>query len=294
MSLEQKLIGWTGPSSDTEQEKQERTERMVREAIQEHPPLRDCALRVYAKGSYANNTNVRGDSDVDIAVECTEAMYWGEAAPGAHPPLGSYTGLWTPARLRDELGAALMRKFGNAVDASGSTALQIHSSSTRVDADVVPCFSYRYYFSPNSSRVGTKIFKKDGSSIVNYPAQQLENGKAKNLRTGYVFKKATRVLKRVENAMVQAQVFGAVPSYLIECLAYNCPDPVFSGSTWTETMRAALVHIWNSLDGEEPTDSADRWREVNDCFYLFHSSQRWTRVDGRSFAHAAWNYLGLS
>ena len=34
MSLEDTLSGWTGPSSDTEQEKQERTVRMIREAIE--------------------------------------------------------------------------------------------------------------------------------------------------------------------------------------------------------------------------------------------------------------------
>lgn len=35
MSLEEKLKGWTGPSSTTEQEKQERVERMIRQAVKE-------------------------------------------------------------------------------------------------------------------------------------------------------------------------------------------------------------------------------------------------------------------
>ncbi len=33
MSLEEKLFGWTGPSSDTEKAKQDRTERMIRDLI---------------------------------------------------------------------------------------------------------------------------------------------------------------------------------------------------------------------------------------------------------------------
>lgn len=37
MLSETTLSGWTGPSSATEQEKQERTERMVRAAIKDHP-----------------------------------------------------------------------------------------------------------------------------------------------------------------------------------------------------------------------------------------------------------------
>jgi len=52
-----------------------------------------------------------------------------------------------------------------------------------------------------------------------------------------------------------------------------------------------LLHIWNSLQGDEPTSS--RWLEVNECFYLFHQNQKWTREDGRDFSKAAWNYFGF-
>ena len=90
MRLEDQLKGWTGPSSPTEQDKQDRTERMVREAVAAHKAFAGCSLTVYAKGSYANNTNVRTDSDVDIAVQCHEAEYWDEATPGTHKSSGSY------------------------------------------------------------------------------------------------------------------------------------------------------------------------------------------------------------
>lgn len=291
MSLEDKLSGWTGPSSSTEQDKQDRTERMIRQAIDSHDPFNNCSLKVFAKGSYANNTNVRSDSDVDIAVECTECHYWEESEKGNHLPSGPYEGIWTPAKLRAELLSAMNAKFPGQVDSSGSTAIQINSNSARVDADVVPCFSYRYYMS-HGTRNGTKIFKTDGSSIVNYPNQQKENGTAKNNRTGYAYKKGARLLKRIENAMAQDGTFRELPSFFMECLAYNCPDNVFSHLTWTERLRAMLVHIWNSLQGdEEPTSG--RWKEVNEYFFLFHINQKWTRKDGRDFAKAAWNYFGF-
>ena len=295
MSLEQQLAGWTQPSSDSEHEKQERTERMVREAIDKHPPFADCRLRVYAKGSYANNTNVRADSDVDIAVECTEAEYWDEEIPGVHNPSGVYAGVWTPEKLRQELSAALVRKFTNSVDTSATTAIRVHSNSVRIDADVVPCFQYRHYFSNGTTLVGTKIFKTDANSMVNYPEQQLVKGREKNQRTGNVYKKTVRILKRAENVMVQAGIGAALASYFIECLTYNCPDAIFSRSTWTEITQAALIHIWNSLQcDEEPSESSVRWRESNECFNLFDPGQKWTRSDGRSFAQAAWNYLNFS
>lgn len=290
MSLENQLSGWTGPSSDTEKEKQERTERMIRQAIDAHAPFNSCTLNVYAKGSYANNTNVRADSDVDIAVECTKALYWSEQRKGLFVPNGQYKGEWTPAKLRTELLAALREKFTDQVDGTGSTAIQINSGSARVDADVVPCFSFRYYFE-HVSRPGTKIFKTDGNSLVNYPAQQLENGIAKNNRTGYAYKKGVRLLKRIENAMAKDGTFRDLPSFFIECLAFNCPDSVFGYSTWTECLRAMLLHIWQNLQGEEP--EAERWVEANRCFFLFHPDQKWSRDDGREFAKAAWNYIGF-
>lgn len=290
MSIEDKVSGWTGPSSNTEKDKQDRTERMIREAINAHTPFRNCSLKVFAKGSYANNTNVRSDSDVDIAVECTDVLYWKESEKGIHTPGNRYEGIWTPEKLRAELTTAMKAKFPGQVDSSGAIAIQVNSSSARVDADVVPCFSFRYYMR-SGTRDGTKIFKKDGSSIVNYPVQQMNNGTAKNNATNYAYKKGARLLKRIENEMVSDGYFRELPSFFLECLAYNCPNHTFSRSTWTECLRSMLFHIWDNLQGDEPDEG--RWLEVNECFFLFHSDQKWTRADGREFAKAAWNYFGF-
>ncbi len=288
MSLEDQLTGWTKPSSDTEKDKQDRTERMICQAIDSHAPFNDCSLNVYAKGSYANNTNVRTDSDVDIAVECTDVLYWEEAEKGIHTPSEKYEGVWTPSKLRAELVAAMRGQFSNQVDDSGSTAIQINSSSARVDADVVPCFSYRYYMK-HGSRDGTKIFKTQSGSIVNHPKQQFEYGIEKNKDTGHRYKKGVRLLKRIENKMLEDGAFRELPSYFIESLAFNCPNSVFDSSTWTDRLRGMLFHIWDQLQGDEP--DTERWVEANDCFYLFHSNQKWTRNDGQEFAKAAWNYF---
>ena len=80
-------------------------------------------------------------------------------------------------------------------------AIGVASSSARVDADVVPCFTYEYHFGLGNCREGTRIFKKDGSWIENYPQQHLDYGRAKNQRTNHQFKKVVRILKRVGNAM---------------------------------------------------------------------------------------------
>jgi len=289
------LAGWTGPSSDTEQDKQERTERMIREAITAHPALEGFDFDVYTKGSYANKTNVRTDSDVDVVVECREVTYWEEfdaTKPGRPSSMSAYEGEWTPAKLRSEVRKALEVKFPGEVT-SGSTAFEIDSSSARVDADVVPCFSYRMYFSDGTYRDGTKLFKKDGTAIVNYSKLQLKNGGEKDKRTGGNYKKAVRILKRLENVLVSAGLAKEVPSYLMECLIYNCPDRYFTRSSWRSVMQGCLADIYNYLRIAEPVEEADRWVEVNGAKFLFSNQQKWNRAEVFTFAKVAWDYMGF-
>jgi hypothetical protein len=220
-------------------------------------------------------------------------MYYKEQEPGSKPAGNPYIGIWTPSYLRSELKKALIAKFGDQVDDSGSTAFKINSSTARVDADAVPCFNYRHYFTSGTHRSGAKVFKKNGDSLENYSQQQLDKGSAKDGRTNGDYKKVVRIMKRIENLMVQDDVHKVVPSFFMECLVYNCPDEIFRRSTWTDAVKGVIYHIWNDLEGDEPADNSKRWLEVNECKYLFSEAQDWNRKDGRAFAQAAWTYLEL-
>ena len=65
---EQTFRNWSKPSSKTESTKAENAERMIRTAINNSQILSAKDISVIPQGSYRNNTNVREDSDVDIAV----------------------------------------------------------------------------------------------------------------------------------------------------------------------------------------------------------------------------------
>ena len=67
------LAAASAPASATEEAQRDRTETRIRDAIARAPDI-PSSVRVYAKGSYANNTNVRRDADVDIAVEWTDTF----------------------------------------------------------------------------------------------------------------------------------------------------------------------------------------------------------------------------
>lgn len=93
--------------------------------------------------------------------------------------------------------------------------------------------------------------------------------------------------------MVEKGLHREVQSFFVECLVYNCPDTTFMESTWVDKIRGVVAYVRDGLQGEEPSDSSDKWLEVSRCKYLFAPVQKWTRADGRDFAKAAWEHLGL-
>lgn len=283
------LREWARPSSDTEGEKCERAERMIRSAINLYPGFTGSRPKVYAKGSYANNTNVRLDSDVDVVVEWKRAFYYdGRNVPSFTPAAANIVSTSDQFGLfKLHVHVALIKKFGvDAID-PGNKAFDVHENTARVDADVVPCWEYRQYYGrgPEDFVAGTLLIADDGKEIVNWPAQQRIHGNRKNVSTAGRYKFLTRSWKRLRNEMVARGIPAAVPirSYLIECLLYNVPDEDFAGPSFLVALRRALAEIVVRI-------SAD-WVEVNNLKWLFADDQPWTLAQAKSFALSALIYL---
>ena len=81
---ESQLEGFTKPISDTENQRCENMIKMVKEAIQDYYiETRDNKMNlsdyeIFLQGSYANNTNVKQNSDVDICVMYKNTTQYGE------------------------------------------------------------------------------------------------------------------------------------------------------------------------------------------------------------------------
>lgn len=289
------LSTWIKPSSDSEQDRQERAERMVRNAIDAHPAFRGVKLRVYPKGSYPNNTNVRLDSDVDVVVQCREVLYYGHHQTIApfFDPGGPYQGPWTPTRWRAEVQSALVNYFGGAeVDATGEVAILVRERpGSRPSTDVVPSFDYRLYWDQTGASFsdGSTVFKRtSGAQIVNWPDQQLILGRDKNDRTNRRYKSFVRALKNAENALCETKVLQPVPSYLMECLVYNVRDQTLTSGDLVEGFKATLVELYAGL-----TDSSvhSLWVEPNCIKLLFGSHQKWSVADATALVLQTWNLL---
>jgi len=290
------LKQWIKPSSDDEQEQQARAERMVRDAIKAHAAFKGSDVSIYTKGSYPNNTNVRRDSDVDVVVELRDCVYY-DPLPGVTLSAATkgtpYSGSWTPAKWRSEVRTALVNQFGRDVDASGKIAINIAAvQGSRPSADVVPSFAFHRYDDADGKvvHVGSCVFPSGSvTKIVNWPQQQLDNGRAKNKATGGRYKDYVRTLKNAENTLAAKGTIQDLPSYLMECLGYNIPNRVLRERDLDAGFRATLVNLWQRLkDGSAAEDMV----EPNELKWLFKGGQKWSTDDAKSLVLKTWNYLG--
>ncbi|CAM5587445.1 Cyclic dipyrimidine nucleotide synthase [Streptomyces alboniger] len=281
---------WKSPPSSTEQLRLERAERMVRAAVAAYGPFRGLEMKVDAKGSYPNSTNVRGDSDVDTKIQVNNP-YYVNGSPSWDPPVGRGEpplAVWPPDQLREHAHAALADFFGR-VDADHNVAFYVPEvAGSRPSIDVVPCFKYQQFRDCRWIE-GSIVHARDGQQIINWPELQLANGCAKNIRTGHRYKIAVRVLKNVENNLADEGVIAALPSYFSECLIYNVPDDVLKAGSLDAAVRNSLNYLSTALDS---FIKALLMVEPNDVKKLFEPGQKWNEKDALDLIEGAWRYLG--
>ena len=296
---------WTKPASDTEAEKQGNAQRMIRDAINSHEPLRTVSPKIIVQGSYRNNTNVRQDSDVDICVCCMSPFFYDYTfADYTAGEAKNVTAGYTFQQFKNDVGAALVKKFGRPQVNRGTKAFDVHANTYRVDADVVATFAHRRfqkkaynylaggYVYPYTEPEGTQFFPDGGGgAIVNWPEQHYTSGVAKNKATSFRFKSSVRALKNLKYDMeangnpAQKQAAKQAPSYLVECLEYNVP--AFADTDCYSMVRDVIAFCFHTTKTDE---TCKAWLEVNRMKWLFHATQPWTRVKANTFLLEAWRY----
>lgn len=195
-------------------------------------------IKLFVQGSYANNTNVRTESDVDVAVIQEETFLPEYRKDSAYPQSGADYG-FTPApaaakTFKDEVQEALKCKFGTDVERKNKS-IKVHGNTYRKDADTVPCRRYRDYrqdYRRDASNFvgGVVIYPDNGGMIINYPEQHIANGRKKNNDTNHHYKKMVRIMKKMrylmEDSYITAYSSAAknVSSFMLESLLWNIED----------------------------------------------------------------------
>lgn len=183
---EEQFNNWRKPPSDTEEHRLETTERRIREAIQKSEELKEYEVDVFGQGSYANDTNVKLESDVDINVCSTAYFYTEYNAKGiSDETFGYVSGNHNYDDFKSKVRKALVAEFGKDNVKDKNKCFTVVENSNRVKADVVPTYQLRRYDNANKNNeiIGVRYYAKDGKKVTNYPKQHVENGKWKNART---------------------------------------------------------------------------------------------------------------
>jgi hypothetical protein len=286
-----KFSTWASPPSQTEQDKCDNAVRAVRTAISNSPALSIRSdLGIFAQGSYRNRTNVRAESDVDIAVLCTGSAFIGLPPGATIQQFGLLPATYLFDHFRSDIGAALRLHFGGASVRTGAKAFEIHENTYRISADVVPLFEFKDY---TTLLTPTGVaFLCNGVRIVNYPEQHYSNGVAKNDETGRRFKAIVRILKRLRFEMMNAGIASArdMPSYAIESMIWNVPSPLFGNPALREDLKAAIAQLWT---GTQSDQGCSAWKEVNGIKPLFKAGQPWTRDQANQFLYDSWVFAEL-
>ena len=221
------------------------THKAIRAALESYSWPEHVTYDFFLQGSYSNDTNIRGDSDVDVILKLNRCFQYDLSRLDSHDqaelektfPLATYR--WNDFRL--DAFAALDSKF-HAVMEQGNKSIKLKAAPPRLAADVVVCIEHRKYTSLNSFVEGITFYAlQDKRWIINYPQEHRKNGAAKNSRTLDRYKPAVRMLKNARNHLVDNRVIphSLAPSYFMECLIYNAPDNVFKKNL-QETYRCIV------------------------------------------------------
>lgn len=191
-------------------------------------------IKIFIQGSYANKTNIRAESDVDIAV-VMENVFTALYRRGITD--SDYHFCEVPSKTRQfkqEIMEALVRCFGVNDVERHNKSIHVKGNSYRKDADVVPCQRYRNYtqdyrLDPENYIGGIIISADDGTKIINYPEQHIRNGVIKNSDTALKFKKMVRIAKNIRSLMEDHRIVSAnrISSFLIESLLWNIPNEYY-------------------------------------------------------------------
>jgi hypothetical protein len=209
--------------------------------------ISDGSADIYLQGSYKNDTNIRGDSDVDIVAELN-ATFYSNLTEQEKRYLQLGPEVISLNQFRREVLQALQNYFGSQAVVNGNKAITIHAGSGRLEADVLPCARYKTYRSFTVAAEGITFFtQREGRQVINFPKLHYENGVAKHSpqQTNGWYKPTVRLFKNARTYLVDRGQLSdsTVPSYFLESFIYNVPNDKFG-----ESYETTFCNVFNWLD----------------------------------------------
>ena len=299
---EEQLNQMCRPASDTEETKLQNAESILRRALSTSLIVQSSNYEIFGQGSYANNTNIRLNSDIDINVCYTGGFYYEipEEKTASDYGLGTPTSYSFQA-FKDDIERMLVSYYGRSEVVRKNKCITVKGNTNRIQIDVVPTWKFRRYDSANSQSYveGVMLYADDNQykKVINYPKQHLKNGIDKNTETLRRFKRLTRIFKNVRVKMDNDNYHPNknITSFLLECLAFNVATTTYNKNryncVWNDILKDAIFYLWDST--KDDSTVYNEWGEVSELLYLMRG-HKWSRQDVHDYMYWMWNYLQLS
>ncbi|MCK5539024.1 MAG: nucleotidyltransferase [Bacteroidales bacterium] len=292
---EETLTNWSKPASQAEETRISNAISMIKDAIKASETLKNKKIEIFVQGSYANNTNVKAKSDVDVCVMLKSTFYSQYPNGYTRDNYGFSGSTYTFKEFRKDVVNALKSKYGNENIKPGNKSIKMESTSYRVEADAVPAFQYRNYkikhsLDPKNFVEGIKFYSQNkDEEVINYPKFHIENGKLKNADTQRRYKRVARIFKRIRHQMINdgIPVKQCISSFLIESLLFNVPDFQFSyDEPWNNKIKDIIEYLYNA--------DKDHYKEVSSILDLFDDTRKWDIDSVDKFLKQMYNFLGFN
>lgn len=239
-------------------------------------------FEVYLQGSYKNDTNIRGDSDVDVTAQLNSTFY-SNLSEDQKNILSLTPASYSLPNFRADVLKILKDYYGQSQIIEGNKSIKIKANNGRLPADVVVCSQYRQYKTVNNYDYTEGMCfwtTNDSRQVINFPKSHYDNGVSKHQNSNKWHKPAVRLFKNCRGSISG----DTTPSYFLECMLYNIPNSNFETS-YGDT----FCNIVNWLN----KNSLDNFVCQNGQLNLFGTSQeQWNTSEAKTFINnliSLWN-----
>lgn len=293
------LMTMSRPASETEETKMENARIAIMKALGSSEILKSNAYEVFGQGSYANNTNIRNNSDIDINVCYTDAYYYDLPDNVTRQDLGLTGSVQYDYTLfKNDIEKMLVAYFGRTNVLRKNKCIHVNGNSYRAEIDVVPTWKYRNYIGKNGTyNEGVILYSDDQNRVINYPKQHFTNGVNKNNVTLRRYKRLVRIIKNLKIKMEDTGYYqnNRITSFLIEGLVYNYPNAkyILSNFTydWNTIIRDFIYYFWHGCSSDV-SDAWKDWVEPSERLYLMYG-HKWNQNDVKEFMYKLWNFFTI-
>lgn len=239
---------------------------------------------IFIQGSYANHTNIKNDSDIDIVVLSQNVFSNNAYEKLNNIQYAEFKRKYSDSEktilsFKEEIyrrlnGKKLNNDYIHLI--KGCKTIKFNQNNdffNYVPVDIIPAFEYRYYngnngIDKNNQPKGIKLLDEcQNEYIINYPQLHKRNGEMKNKveRTQGNYKETIRIFKNIKKHMIELGVIkdDLMPSYCLECLLYNVPDTLFNVELYR---RVDSILAWLIKNVNE------NFLEQSEMYYLFTRS----------------------